>query len=88
MQESLERFRAAPLKEKERMLAELKDKSTRREMHISKRQRKDMKKLYKRELVKRSLVLKVIAAWVITVPAAAILAAMFFYMIRGFVVGS
>lgn len=83
MQEYLERFRAAPLKVKEQMLQELKDKNTRREAHISKRQRKGLKKIYKRELVKRSLVLKVIAAWVITVPAAALLAAMFFFLIRG-----
>ena len=83
MQEYLERFRAAPLKQKEQMLQELKSKSTRREVHISKRQRKGLKKIYKRELVKRSLVLKVIAAWVITVPAAALLAAMFFFLIRG-----
>ncbi|MFN2380990.1 MAG: inorganic phosphate transporter, partial [Guyparkeria sp.] len=87
MQEYLERFRAAPLKHKELMLQELKDKTTRREAHISKRQRKDLKKIYKRELVKRSLVLKVIAAWVITVPAAAILAAVFFFLIRGILVG-
>ncbi|MGM0516407.1 MAG: inorganic phosphate transporter [Pseudomonadota bacterium] len=87
IREYLERFRAASLKTKELMLQELKDKNARREAHISKRQRKDLKKIYKRELVKRSLVLKVIAAWVITVPAAAILAAMFFYMVRGFVNG-
>ena len=87
MREYLERFRAASLKQKDLMLQELKDKNTRREAHISKRQRKDLKKIYKRELVKRSLVLKVIAAWVITVPAAALLSAMFFYMIRGFMAG-
>ncbi len=82
MRDYLERFRAAPLKQKEQMLQELKDKSTRREAHISKRQRKGLKKIYKRELVKRSLLLKVVAAWVITVPAAAILAAVFFHLIR------
>ncbi|MFO7809597.1 inorganic phosphate transporter [Guyparkeria sp.] len=82
MQEYLERFRAAPLKQKKMMLQELKDKNTRREAHISKRQRKGLKKIYKRELVKRSLVLKVIAAWVITVPAAALLAALLFFVIR------
>ncbi len=82
MRDYLERFRAAPLKQKKRMLQELKDKITRREAHISKRQRKGLQKIYKRELVKRSLVLKVIAAWVITVPAAAILAAVFFHLIR------
>ncbi|RRQ24764.1 anion permease [Guyparkeria sp. SCN-R1] len=87
MQEYLERFRAAPLKHKKVMLQELKDKDTRREAHISKRQRKGLKKIYKRELVKRSLLLKVIAAWVITVPAAALLAALFFFVIRALFAG-
>ena len=82
MHEYLERFRSASIKQKEQMLQELKDKNARRQAHISKRQRKDLKKIYKRELVKRSLMLKVIAAWVITVPAAAILAAVFFYLMR------
>ena len=35
------------------------------------------------ELVKRNLLLRIAAAWVITVPLAAMLAAMFFFMIRG-----
>jgi len=87
MRDYLERFRAAPLKQKDQMLQELKDKNTRREAHISKRQRKGLKKIYKRELVKRSLMLKVVAAWVITVPAAAILSALFFFLIRGIMVG-
>ncbi|MFO7582538.1 inorganic phosphate transporter [Guyparkeria sp.] len=87
IREYLERFRSASLKQKEQMLQDLKDKNARREAHISKRQRKDLKKIYKRELVKRSLVLKVVAAWVITVPAAAILAAVFFYLMQGLMPG-
>ena len=34
--------------------------------------------------VKRDAVKKIIAAWIITVPAAAILAASIFFMIKGF----
>lgn len=83
VQAYLQTFRAASIKQKKEMLNELKDAHKRREQHISKRQRKGLKKIYKRELVKRSLMLKVIAAWVITVPASAILAAMIFFTIRG-----
>ncbi|HSH83898.1 MAG TPA: inorganic phosphate transporter [Guyparkeria sp.] len=81
MHEYLERFRAAPLKQKEQMIKELKKKSARRQVHISKRQRKGLKKIYKRELVKRSMLFKIAAAWVITVPATAGLAATFFFLI-------
>ncbi|MEZ5596827.1 MAG: anion permease [Pseudomonadales bacterium] len=47
------------------------------------RERKSLKKLHKEELVKRSLLLRIIAAWVITVPASAGIAALLFYAIRG-----
>jgi len=33
--------------------------------------------------VKRNLLLRIAAAWIVTVPIAAILAAMFFFMLRG-----
>ncbi len=45
--------------------------------------KKHIKKAKKVEYVKRDAIKKIIAAWVITVPAAAILAAILFYMIRG-----
>lgn len=41
--------------------------------------KKDKKSLY----VKRGLVKKIITAWLVTVPSAALLAAVFYYMIRG-----
>jgi len=54
-----------------------------------KRQKKKVKSL-KRSLrdnyVKRGMVKKIVAAWIITVPAAAILSAVIFYVIRGFAV--
>jgi PiT family inorganic phosphate transporter len=34
-------------------------------------------------LVKRSALLKIVAAWIITVPAAGIMSALLFFMIRG-----
>ncbi len=53
------------------------------EEKIIKSAKKHIKKAKKVEYVKRDAVKKIIAAWVITVPAAAILAAILFYMIRG-----
>ncbi len=44
---------------------------------------KTIKKDRKRKLVRRRYVFAIAAAWVITVPAAAALAALFFYMLRG-----
>jgi PiT family inorganic phosphate transporter len=47
--------------------------------------KKDLKVAEKTQYVKRDAVKKIIAAWIITVPAAAILSAMLYYMIRGIV---
>ena len=44
---------------------------------------KTLKKGRKRKLVRRRYVFAIAAAWVITVPAAALLAALFFFMLRG-----
>ena len=55
------------------------------EADLSKSERKQMRKVYRHELVKRSAVFKIAAAWIITVPASALMAAMFYYMIFGIV---
>ena len=47
--------------------------------------KKHIKSVEKVKYVKRDAVKKIIAAWVITVPAAAVLAAAIFFMIRGIV---
>ncbi len=52
-------------------------------IHMSKVEKKAMKAVKKHELVKRSALKMIIAAWLVTVPAAGILAAMFYYMLRG-----
>lgn len=77
----LENFQKSSVKGKQAMLQELKAK--RSEAHFSKRERKSLKKVYKKELVKRSALLKIAAAWIITVPASAALAAIIFYTLRG-----
>jgi PiT family inorganic phosphate transporter len=48
--------------------------------------KKKLKKAKKRKLVRRNYFLTIIAAWIITVPCAALLGAMFFYMLRGMMV--
>lgn len=77
----LNEFEAAPLERKRELLAQLKAKSTR--AHLTKKERKQLARIYKQELVKRSHLLKIAAAWVITVPVSGCMAAMFYYMIRG-----
>ncbi|MBU1216799.1 inorganic phosphate transporter [bacterium] len=56
------------------------------EEELIKSTRKHMKKTKKVEYVKRDAVKKIIAAWLITVPAAAILSAVLFFMIKGIMI--
>jgi inorganic phosphate transporter, PiT family len=83
----LHAFERAPIREKGRMLKQLKKRGKRGESYISKRERKDLRKVYRENLVKRSVVFRVIAAWIITVPVSAVMAAGIFYMIRGAMLG-
>ena len=50
-----------------------------------KKEKKDFKKARKQQYVKREAVKKIVAAWIITVPAAAILSAGIYFMIKGIV---
>jgi len=75
-------FEAADVIEKGNMLREMKAQSTAKRL-LGKRERKGLGRVHRVELVKRNLLLRIAAAWVITVPVAAVLAAMFFFMIRG-----
>ena len=56
------------------------------EEKIIKSAKKSIKEAKKVEFVKRDAIKKIIAAWIITVPAAAILAAILFYMIKGIMI--
>ncbi|AGA92065.1 phosphate/sulfate permease [Thioflavicoccus mobilis 8321] len=75
-------FRKASLANKALMLQQLKEHSARAE--LSKKERKGLKRVYKTELVKRSALMKIVAAWVITVPVSGLLAALLYFTIRGF----
>lgn len=74
-------FRKASITRKGVMLQQLKEHSASAE--LSKKERKGLKKVYKTELVKRSAFLKIIAAWLITVPVSGLLAALLYFTIRG-----
>ncbi len=58
-------------------------KQDRKQLQMNKKDIKRLKKGYKEELVKRSALYKIAAAWIITVPASAILAAFLFFALRG-----
>ena len=79
------RFEKASVEEKGVMLRDLKQRSKKLEdpAHFSKGERKGLKKAYQRELVKRSQLMRIAAAWVITVPASALMAAVLYFTIRG-----
>lgn len=77
----LARFEAAPIAEKEQIIESMKQhKAT---LELTKSERRAMKRSYRHELVKRSALLKIAAAWVITVPVSGLLAGLLFFTIRG-----
>jgi PiT family inorganic phosphate transporter len=80
-EEVLMNFQNAPPEEKQRILKELQKMGP--EAVINAAQRKELHKALKRQLVKRSSLFKIISAWIITVPVSAIMAAMFYFVLRG-----
>ncbi len=77
----LSRFEAATIQEKGDMLRDLKRRAGMG--LLRKRERKALGKIRNLELVKRTLLLRIAGAWVVTVPVAGVLGAMIFFMIRG-----
>lgn len=76
----LTEFKNASLYEKRAILKQLKKHSAHTE--LTKKERKKLRKLYKHELVKRSQLIKIAAAWVITVPATGLMAAILYFALR------
>ncbi|MFT7401987.1 MAG: PiT family inorganic phosphate transporter [Hydrogenophaga sp.] len=85
VQAYLQRFQTAEVADKKRMLADMKRRTKLREQSegavFAKNERRAFKKAYKKEIVKRSAVLRIVAAWIITVPATAVLAAILFQIV-------
>jgi PiT family inorganic phosphate transporter len=78
----LERFEAADVETKGEMLRDMKAQAASDRL-LAKSERKGLGRVHRIELVKRNLIFRIAAAWVITVPLAGMLSAMFFFMIRG-----
>jgi PiT family inorganic phosphate transporter len=81
VEEFLTEFHNASIQEKCEMLQQMKQHTAKAD--LTKKERKALRKVYKQELVKRSALLKIAAAWIITVPASALMAAILFFTIRG-----
>ena len=79
--DDLARFEAAKVSERQLMLRQMKGQSG--GATLRKKERKGLRNINRIELVKRSLLLRIAAAWLITVPATAIVGAMIFFMLRG-----
>lgn len=79
----LERFHAAPFADRSAMLDQLKLETRAGDSDITKSDRKAIKRFHKRDLVDRSLVLRIFAAWIITVPATAAISAVVYFTLRG-----
>lgn len=71
----LEQFNKASIKRKGQILESLKRNEIEDNINFSKKEKKTLKKAYKNELVKRSAINRIIASWIITVPASALLGA-------------
>ncbi|HMU89003.1 MAG TPA: inorganic phosphate transporter, partial [Agitococcus sp.] len=81
----LAKFNKASIDEKGVLLRELKAQAKRQmdPAHFSKAERNALKKVYRTQLVQRSQLLRIAAAWVITVPATALMAGLIFFIIKG-----
>ena len=79
----MEEFNSAAIADKAAMVKDLR-KNGCAKLYLAKQDRKDIRKGLRKELVKRAMLGRIIAAWVITVPASATMAAALYYTIRGF----
>ncbi|RBW49083.1 inorganic phosphate transporter [Marinobacter sp. F3R11] len=79
----LDDFRSASVEEMEDLLKRAKKK---KHVPLTKSDRKRLKKVYKEEMVKRSQLVRIAAAWIITVPASAVMAAILFFTLRGLLI--
>lgn len=77
----MRRFELASIEDKGAMLKALK--SSAGEIVLSKDERRGLRGVYKQDLVRRSALTRIVAAWLITVPVSGLLAAMFFFTLRG-----
>lgn len=78
------RFHAAPFGARKPMLADLKARNRAGlPADLDKPARKALARAHKRDIVNRRLMLRIAAAWVVTVPASAVMGALLFFTLRG-----
>jgi PiT family inorganic phosphate transporter len=78
------RFNATPFAERKAMLDDLKARNKAcTPAALSKADRKALRRAYQRDLVNRGLMLRIFAAWVITVPATALMSGLIYFTLRG-----
>lgn len=82
VEQLLKHFEESTIEVKAKILSELKAKKD--TTILTNKERKSLNKAYKQELVQRSHLYKIAAAWIITVPLSGVLAAFLFFTIRGF----
>ena len=80
VQKFLDDFKKSTIERKQLILKELKSKN----LPFNKKDRRVLKKSVQDELVKRSAIKKIVAAWLITVPASAIVSAISYFIIVQF----
>ena len=78
----LQAFDTATLAEKGAMLKALKKKKN-DALHLKKKEHTGLRKVYRQQLVKRSMLIKIAAAWLITVPVSGAMAGVMYFTIRG-----
>ncbi|GAA0310423.1 inorganic phosphate transporter [Rhodovulum strictum] len=78
------RFHATPFGARKAMLADLKARNRAGvPAPLDREDRKVLDRAHRRDLVNRSLMLRIFAAWIVTVPATAVLSALIYYTLRG-----
>lgn len=81
LQKYLDNFHNAPVEEMREMIR--KSNTKKLDISIKKKERKQLKKIYRQELVKRQHLYKIIAAWIITVPVSGAMGALLYFVLRG-----
>lgn len=75
-------FAKANIRRKKAMLESLKNKTRESDFFLNKKEKKGLKKFYKRELVKRSEINRIITSWLVTVPVSGLLGALVFMILK------
>lgn len=72
----IERFQRSPFSDKGRMLAELE--SSAKRIEFSKKELRSLQKLYRQALVERSTFIRILLAWLVTLPVTGLLASLIY----------